>query len=254
MRLAARSSGLLAGLAVAVSLALWSAAFVLAAPQFPSLTGRVVDDAGVLSAQTRDQLTQILAQRERSSGDQIVVVTLKSLQGYAIEDFGYQLGRYWGIGQKGRDNGAILVVAPKEHKVRIEVGYGLEGQLTDAQSRIIIEQVILPAFRRGDFNAGVLQGTQAILQVLGGQPVAADQAQPLGTWFVVLFVTLWSTIFFGVWGFLIVSFLRHHNDPHWRQVHGNSFWSSAGSSGGSSGGGFSGGGGSFGGGGASGSW
>ena len=109
-----------------------------AEPKFPPLTGRVVDDAGMLSASTQSELTDMLAAHERATGEQVVVVTLASLQGYTIEDFGYQLGRYWGIGQKGKNTGAILIVAPKEHKVRIEVGYGLEGQLTDAVSATII--------------------------------------------------------------------------------------------------------------------
>ena len=106
-----------------------------------------------------------------------MVVTLTSLQGYTIEDYGYQLGRYWGIGQKGKNTGAMLIVAPKEHKVRIEVGYGLEGTLTDATSRTIIENDILPNFKRGDFNAGVLAGTKSILNVLGGNPLDAGQPE-----------------------------------------------------------------------------
>ena len=137
-------------------------------PKFPPLTGRVVDDAGVLSASTQSELTDMLAAHERATGEQVVVVTLPSLQGYTIEDFGYQLGRHWGIGQKAKNNGVLLIVAPKEHKVRIEVGYGLEGTLTDATSRTIIENYILPSFKRGDFNAGVLAGTTSILKVLGG--------------------------------------------------------------------------------------
>ena len=108
------------------------------------------------------------ARRERAGGrprtlrggnhNQIVVVTLESLQGLPIEDYGYQLGRHWGIGQKGKDNGALLIVAPEEREVRIEVGYGPEGELTDAQSRTIIETRILPRFRRGDFAAGIKAG------------------------------------------------------------------------------------------------
>ena len=125
----------------------------------------------VLSASTQSQLTDMLAAHERATGQQVVVVTLDSLQGFSIEDFGYQLGRHWGIGQKGKNTGAMLIVAPKEHKVRIEVGYGLEGTLTDAISRTIIESDILPNFKRGDFNAGVLAGTTSILKVLGGNPV-----------------------------------------------------------------------------------
>ena len=114
----------------------------------------------------------MLAEHERATGEQVVVVTLDSLQGYSIEDYGYQLGRHWGIGQKGTNTGALLIVAPRERKVRIEVGYGLEGELTDAISRTIIDNYILPSFKRGDYNAGVLAGTRSILQVLGGNPGA----------------------------------------------------------------------------------
>ncbi len=114
-------------------LALMAAAPVLASgPSFPRLSGRVVDDAHILSAATQSELTAMLARHEQATGEQVVVVTLPSLQGYSIEDFGYQLGRDWGIGQKDKNTGALLIVAPKEHKVRIEVGYGLEGKLTDA--------------------------------------------------------------------------------------------------------------------------
>src|SRR5690242_9717415 len=110
-----------------------------AEPKFPSFTGYVVDDANLLSAPTRAKLTQTLGAFQRASGKQVVVATVKTLQGYPIEDYGYQLGRAWGVGQKGKDNGVILLVASDERKVRIEVGYGLEGDLTDAQSKLIIE-------------------------------------------------------------------------------------------------------------------
>src|SRR5260370_2158772 len=146
---------------------------VAAEPKFPPLSGRVVDDAGILDASTRSELTDMLAAHESATGEQVVVVTLASLQGHSIEDFGYQLGRGWGIGQKGKNTGAMLIVVPKEHKVRIEVGYGLEGMLTDATSRVIIERDIVPNFRRGDFNAGLLAGTASMLRVLGGNPEPA---------------------------------------------------------------------------------
>jgi hypothetical protein len=142
-------------------------------PKFPQLTGRVVDDAGVLDTWTQSELTDMLASHEGASGEQVVVVTLPSLQGYTIEEYGYQLGRQWGIGQKGKNNGALLIVAPKEHKVRIEVGYGLEGELTDAISATIIQNYILPSFKRGDYDAGVLAGTTEILLALGGNPLSA---------------------------------------------------------------------------------
>src|SRR5216684_3127568 len=144
-----------------------------AEPTYPALTGRVVDEAGILTDSTRAALTDMLAQHERATGNQVVVVTLKDLQGYTIEDFGYQLGRKWGIGQREKSNGVLLIVTPKEHKVRIEVGYGLEGALTDAISRTIIEQEILPAFRRGDYNGGVLAGTTSILTRLSGNAVVS---------------------------------------------------------------------------------
>ncbi len=241
-------------------------------PKFPPLTGRVVDDANVLNSYTVGQLTLMLADHERATGQQVVVVTLKSLQGYTIEDYGYQLGRYWGIGQKGKNNGALLIVAPKEHKVRIEVGYGLEGTLTDATSRTIIDNHILPDFKRGDFNAGILAGTQAILQVLGGNPLSAEPVpQPVANFAnsdaaTEAFVVVWCLLFFGPWLIFFINWFRHRHDPSWWAQHrgalilqrvngGSSSWSGGGGSwGGGGGGGFSGGGGSFGGGGASGSW
>ena len=115
-----------------------------AAPTFPPLSGRVVDDAGILPQDVRDQLTALLAEHEQQTGNQVVVATIKSLQGNDIAQYGYQLGRAWGIGQKGKNTGAIIIVAPNERKVRIEVGYGLEGALTDAQTKLIIENTILP--------------------------------------------------------------------------------------------------------------
>jgi uncharacterized protein len=139
-----------------------------AEPKYPLLTGRVVDDAGVLNSSTMGELNLMLADHERTTGEQVVVVTLDSLQGYTIEDYGYQLGRHWGIGQKGKNTGALLIIAPKEHKVRIEVGYGLEGELTDAVCSTIIQNYILPSLKRGDFNVGVLAGATSILSVLGG--------------------------------------------------------------------------------------
>ena len=227
-------------------------------PKFPPLTGRVVDEAGVLSASTQSQLTDMLAAHERATREQVVVVTLDSLQGYTIEDYGYQLGRYWGIGQRGKNTGAILIVAPKEHKVRIEVGYGLEGQLTDATSATIIQDYILPSFKRGDFNAGVIAGTSSILKVLGGKEVvepgnesnesqAGHALSPDEMIFLALLV--WIVLVF------ILNRLRGPNQIVRRigSNYGGGF-GGGGFGGGGGGGGFSGGGGSFGGGGASGSW
>ena len=230
-----------------------------AAPTFPPLTGRVVDEAGVLSDQTKRDLTGILAGDEQKfGGRQIVVVTLKSLQGYDISDYGYQLGRAWGIGQKGKDNGALVIVAPNEHKARIEVGYGLEGDLTDAKSRIIIEREMKPAFKNGDYNAGILAGTKAVLATLGNTNFTApdysaqtsddDKGGP-GIGFIIFVIIMlvlfrsrmfWPLLFLGGMG---------GGRGGWGGGGGGGW---GGGSGG--GGGFSGGGGSFGGGGASGSW
>jgi uncharacterized protein len=137
-----------------------------AEPTFPALTGRVVDEAHILDANTQATIERKLADLEAKTGRQLVVVTLNSLQGYEIEDYGYRLGRAWGIGQKGSNTGALLIVVPNEHRVRIEVGYGLEGTLTDAVSRLIIENTILPRFRVNDFAGGIQRGVDDIVQVL----------------------------------------------------------------------------------------
>ena len=146
-----------------------------AEPRFPPLTGRVVDQAEILTGANRDQIAAWLADFERRSRRQVVVATVKSLDGLPIEDYGYRLGRAWGIGEQGKDTGAILLVAPSEREVRIEVGYGLEGELTDAVSRAIIDSVILPAFRQGNYNAGVRAGTVAILRALGWTSAPANE-------------------------------------------------------------------------------
>jgi uncharacterized protein len=226
---------------------------VAAEPNFPALSGRVVDDAGILNDGTIQNLTGMLEKHEQATGEQVVVVTLTSLGGYPIEDFGYQLGRHWGIGQKGKNTGAMLIVVPSEHKVRIEVGYGLEGKLTDAISRTIIESDILPNFRRGDYNAGVLAGTVSILSVLGGGSVTGTEAEtssagPPSNWVLPLVIMI----------FFIFMLLRNLFGSRYgyyrRGFRGYGGSSDGGFSGGGGGGGFSGGGGSFGGGGASGSW
>jgi uncharacterized protein len=147
---------------------LLSAIQLWAAPVFPELAGRVVDHAGLLSRAEERQLSALLAQLENETTDQVVVVTLKSLQGYDIADYGYQLGRHWGIGHKDSDNGVLLIIAPTERKVRIEVGYGLEETLTDKIAHDIIAETILPHFKEGHYAAGILTGAEAIVQALHG--------------------------------------------------------------------------------------
>lgn len=144
-------------------------------PTFPKLTGRVVDDAHLLSPEQEAQLTQLSAEVEQASSRQFVVATIPDLQGYDIADYGYQLGRAWGIGQKDAQNGIILIVAPTERRVRIEVGYGLEPIMTDALSSQIINQIILPKFKAGDMAGGIVAGAQAIAEQMKQPLEAAEQ-------------------------------------------------------------------------------
>ncbi|HAQ25113.1 MAG TPA: methanol dehydrogenase [Pseudomonas sp.] len=169
-----------------LSLALlgWTGGLVAQELELPSLTGRVVDNAELLDTQTEARLTSMLAAHEQATTEQVVVVTVPDLQGRSIEEFGVQLGRAWGIGQQGEDNGALLLVARDDRRVRIEVGYGLEGRLTDAQSSLIINGIIVPAFQQGDFTRGITEGAEAMIQVLGGDPLksaAMRPAMPMGT-------------------------------------------------------------------------
>jgi len=260
LRTSANGAGLFAGL---VGLAMLASVVLAQALTFPALTGRVVDEANVLDQATRTALTDKLAALETKTSDQLVVVTLKSLQGTSIEDFGYQLGRAWGIGQKGKNNGALLIVAPTERKVRIEVGYGLEGTLTDALTTVIIESAIIPRFRANDIPGGITRGADSIMQVLSGdaelfkQQTAVKEAarkQPQDNVYAPLFVLFWLALA----AFIIFTIARSHRGggggPWFVPVSGRSDSWSSGSSGGFSSGGFSGGGGDFGGGGSSGSW
>ncbi|MGA7326926.1 MAG: TPM domain-containing protein, partial [Rhodomicrobium sp.] len=177
-------------------------------PKFPPLTGRIVDEAQLITPADKAAIEEDLKGLDQKSSDQLVVFTTKSLQGYPIEDFGYQLGRAWGIGQKGTNNGVVLIVAPTEHKVRIEVGRGLEPQLTDLLSTLIIQNTILPAFRRGDFSGGIKAGVHDIRDVLLGdaeavkeraaaRPRSARKGQSSGDLIPLLFVI--GIFLFVIW-------------------------------------------------------
>src|SRR6516164_3019590 len=135
---------------------------------FPPLTGRVVDQAGVISATARGEIESKLKDLEDKSGIQLVVATVKSLQGGDIETYANELFRTWKLGEVKKNNGVLLLVAPAEHKVRIEVGYGLEGTLTDALSSVIISSAIVPRFKAGDFSGGIERGVDGIVSVLSG--------------------------------------------------------------------------------------
>ncbi len=133
---------------------------------FPALTGRVVDQAGILSPITRADLEGKLSTLESKSGIQLVVATVSSLGGQEIEPYANDLFRAWKLGEAKKNNGVLFLIAPNEHRVRIEVGYGLEGTLTDALSKIIIVNAVAPRFKAGDFNAGVSRGVDDIITVL----------------------------------------------------------------------------------------
>ncbi len=235
-------------------------------PPFPALTGPVVDEAHLLPEDVFKQLSEKLAAYSQANGTQLVVVTLPTLNGYPIDYYGYQLGRHWGIGQKGKNNGVLLIVDVGEKQVRIEVGYGLEGTLTDAQSILIIHDVMAPRFRTGDYAGGITAGSDAILSVLGGKQLAVAQQQVRergGTGFLMFLVFIFVLLpllramlgrgrsggpgsMGGGWlGWLLLGMLS-----------GGGGGGRGGGFGGGGGGfgGFSGGGGSFGGGGASGGW
>ncbi len=162
-------------------LALCLGAASASALDFPALTGRVVDQANVISADTRSDIEAESKGLEDKSGTQLVVATVKSLQGSDIETYANELFRAWKLGQAQKNNGVLLLVAPNEHKVRIEVGYGLEGTLTDALASVIISSAIIPRFKAGDVSGGIEHGVDGIISVLDGdsadwQPQAVQSA------------------------------------------------------------------------------
>ena len=242
------------------------------AQTFPALTGRVVDGANIIPADVKARLDQKLAGLEAQSHRQLVVVTLASLQGYEISDYGYQLGRNWGIGSKEKNDGALLIVAPTERKVRVEVGYGLEGVLTDGLSSLIIQQKILPRFKAGDMQGGIEAGTDALITQLtlpdaeARKLAATAQPRPAAKTGFPLSTLIWLGFIFFF--FLLPMFRRMGGGRSgyssglgpvilWNAMNsrgGGGFGGGGFGGGGLGGGGFSGGGGSFGGGGSSGSW
>jgi uncharacterized protein len=239
--------------------------------EFPLLTGRVVDQAGVIPVATRDAIETKLRDLEGKSGIQLVVATVKSLQGGDIETFANELFRTWKLGEAKKNNGVLLLVAPAERKVRIEVGYGLEGTVTDALAQVIIASAMVPSFKANDYPGGIERGVDGIISVLTTDAqewhaktrVRSEDQESL---FDVLFpILLFLVIVFifrhmvgsarGPSGTLAGSRGRTifipYGGPAWG---GGTSWDRGSSWGGSQGGGFSGGGGSSGGGGASGSW
>jgi uncharacterized protein len=230
----------------------------------PALSGRLVDGARILDDTTKAEIADKLAAQEAKSGDQVVVVTLPDLRGYPIEAWGLSLGRFWKIGQAGKDNGVLLLIAPSERKVRIEVGYGLEDKLTDAAADKIIRSTIIPRFKIGDFPGGIADGIDAIFAMLDGtyQPKAESSIDlgAFGKWAESFALAVLSLLT------LLILNLRSRRDLitgkrhwYWMSYGADGFAAptgrhSGGFLGGSGGGSFGGGGGGFGGGGASGGW
>lgn len=164
----------------------------------PQLKSRVTDLTGTLPAQSVTQLEQRLAAFERDRGTQVAVLLVPTVKPEAIEQYAVRVFEQWRLGRKGVDDGALLVIAKNDRELRIEVGYGLEGALTDATSRRIIDEHIVPHFKRGDFAAGIESGVERILRVAGGEPLpppATRNSRSTGLpfapeWLIAIFVFL----------------------------------------------------------------
>lgn len=254
------------GLAAA-AFALLLPLFAFAALAFPALTGRVVDDARILSPPAKLAVETKSRELEEKSGIQLVVATIPSLQGTDIESFANGLFRFWKLGEAKKNNGVLFLIAPAERKMRIEVGYGLEGTLTDALAKVIIATAVTPKFKAGDYGAGVERGVDAIVEVLSGDAAEWQKRVKVRAEGEDAFDELVPLIMVALFLFVFMSMLvdarggrRAYRGGRGPIVYlppsNNDSWSggSRGSWGGGGDGGFSGGGGSSGGGGASGDW
>ncbi len=218
----------------------------------PPLRGHVNDYAGLLSPEMAQKIERFLTRFEQSDSTQIVVLTIASLQGEPLEEYSLRVAEHWGIGQKGKDNGALLLISRDDRKMRIEVGYGLEGRLTDLLSGRIIDQEIRPRFRQGDFDGGIAAGVTAMTEAVRGEyqgtgKTRTKERHPLG--FLALLLFLGPGMLFLTGGRSRRGIRR---SGFW--IGGPPFGGGGFGGGGFGGGGFSGGGGGFGGGGASGGW
>jgi uncharacterized protein len=248
-------------MAAALMVALFAIAPAFAI-NFPALTGRIVDQASIIQSDTRVAIEQKSADLEEKSGIQLVVATVNSLEGQEIEPYANELFRKWGLGEKKKNNGVLLLVAPNERRVRIEVGYGLEGTLTDALSKVIISNAMTPRFKAGNFGEGISRGVDDIITVLTTDAsewqkrpsLRLDYQQPVdpASWILlaalfVFFILLIVSPTFRWLLFNVVLNVLASSGSSWGRYSGGGYS-------GGGGGGFSGGGGSSGGGGASGSW
>jgi uncharacterized protein len=244
------------------------AATLAAALDVPALRGRVNDYAGVMTQEQRRSLETQLAQFEQETGHQVAVLTIPTLEGEDIEGFSIRVAESWKIGKKGFDNGVILVVAVKDRRLRLEVGYGLEGVLPDAIAKTITSNYIVPRFRAQDYAGGIIAGIDAVLKVIKKEPLPEsarqkkENRQPEINSIAMFVITL---AVFGLMAFASTG--RRRRNSMWEPRHrghgpiifgpggfGGGYSGGGGFGGGSDGGGFSGGGGGFGGGGASDSW
>lgn len=247
------------------------ASLAVAAVNYPPLTGRIADQANIIPPSTRSAIETKLKDLEDKSGIQLVVASVDSLGGLDVETYANGLFRAWRLGEAKKNNGVLFLIAPNERKMRIEVGYGLEGTLTDALSKIIIATAVAPKFKAGDYGAGVERGVEGIIEVLSGdstewtkrargpQSTSFDELAPLIFFALFLFIVVWMArsargrpgAYRGYrrGGPMIV---LPPSGGYWGDSSSGGGWSGGG--GWSDGGGFSGGGGSSGGGGASGDW
>src|SRR2546422_5764327 len=177
-----------------------------AALDVPPLTGRIVDNAHLLPADRTASLSAELATHEARTGNQVAVLTLPSLEGEPLEEFSHRVATAWKLGRKGTDNGVLILVVPNDRKVRIEVGYGLEGALTDLKSSRIIREEIVPRFRNGNFPGGIAAGVKAVLGTIEGTytpsarntvPASKNPESALGIMFLAVVVGILTAAFIG---------------------------------------------------------
>jgi len=172
----------------------------------PRLQGYVNDDAGMISPSAKSKIEEELRAFEQSDSTQIVILTIPSLEGGNIEEFGIKVAEAWKIGQQGKDNGVLFIVSKQERKIRIEVGRGLEGKLTDLMAGRIIDQVIKPRFKQGDFDGGFLAGVSALIDGTRGEFKAEQRAFQRRQKGLPPFLTLF--IFLGVFTLILGSLSR----------------------------------------------
>lgn len=255
----------------ALFLTFFSIPSVFFAVEVPALTGRIVDNADIISNNDKSIITSYLENLEKSTGIQVAVLTIKTLNGESIEDFSMKVAEKWQLGQKEKDNGVLLLVAMEERKARIEVGYGLEGTLTDTKCGLILRNVIFSEFRNGDYSEGILKGVKNITGLLSNDEElvsnsvleeSSSNSSYIGLLYGFLWIFGWFILFsciasgrsnhFLPWIIFTSAYRNSHKSSGTTRTNYSGFHSNHSSFGGGSH--FSGGGGHFGGGGASGGW